>query len=103
MLNKALSRSEIVKILKEHSTLLQRYGVKKIGLFGSFSKKIQRKNSDIDLAVEFQKPSFDNYMSLISYLEKLFGKKVEMLTKEGINNIRVGKIANDIKRSIMYV
>jgi predicted nucleotidyltransferase len=35
--------------------------------------------------------------------EKLFGRKVDVLTKEGIKNIRVKKVAQEIERSLIYV
>ena len=36
--------------------------------------KAIKKNSDIDFLVEFEKPDFDNFMDLVFYLEKLFGR-----------------------------
>ncbi|MFA5558144.1 MAG: nucleotidyltransferase domain-containing protein [Methanofastidiosum sp.] len=45
-------------------------------LFGSYSRKEQKESSYIDILVEFNKSTFDNYMGLIFYLEELFGKKL---------------------------
>lgn len=92
---------EILK--KNHNSLRDNFGVKKIGLFGSFAKGAQRKNSDIDIVVKFEKADFDNFMNLVFYLEKLLGRKVDILTPEGIKSIRIKKVAEDIKRSILYV
>lgn len=98
-----LTREEIVRVLETHQDALKKYKVKKIGLFGSYATGKQKQRSDIDFVVEFSEPSFDNFMSLVDYLEKLFGKKIDVLTREGVEGIRVESVANDIKRSVIYV
>ena len=99
-----LSSQEILSILrKELPYLNATFNVKRIGLFGSYAKDIPKLNSDIDLIVEFEKPIGLAFMDLADYIEKLFNKKVDILTPEGIRNIRVEKIAQDIKESIVYV
>ncbi len=97
-----LTDKVILETLKKHKEILKKYGVKRIGLFGSFVRGEQKEHSDIDFLVEFEKPSFDNFMDLAFYLEDLFGKKVELLTPEGVRSIRIKKIAEDIKRSVVY-
>ncbi|MBU4293471.1 MAG: nucleotidyltransferase domain-containing protein [Actinobacteria bacterium] len=103
MKNKVLTSKEIISILNEKKNILERYTVKKIGLFGSFAKDKQNKNSDIDLIVEFGNPDLDNFMNLVDYLENLFGRKVEVLTPIGVDTIRIKEVAEDIKRSVIYV
>lgn len=103
METKNLTSKEIIKILKEHRAILKKYDVKKIGLFGSYVKGEQKEDSDMDFIVEFEKPSFDNFMNLIFYLENLFGKKVDILTPDGVRSIRVKKVAEDIERDVSYV
>jgi len=103
MKNKVLTSKEIISILNEKKNILERYTVKKIGLFGSFAKDKQNKNSDIDLIVEFGNPDLDNFMNLIDYLENLFGRRVEVLTPIGVDTIRIKEVAEDIKRSVIYV
>jgi hypothetical protein len=74
-----------MNMLKDHSEILQKYGVKRIGLFGSFVRGEQKKNSDIDFLVEFEKPIFENFMDLAFYLEELFGRKVELITNGNLS------------------
>jgi len=59
---KSLTYNEIMRILKEHSDILKKYKVRKIGLFGSYVRGAQKKRSDIDFLVEFEEPTFDNFM-----------------------------------------
>ena len=103
MKNKVLTGKIIISILNEKKNILEGYTVKKIGLFGSFAKDKQNKNSDIDLIVEFGNPDLDNFMDLVDYLENLFGRKVEALTPIGVDTIRIKEVAEDIKRSVLYV
>ncbi len=41
-------------------------------------------------------------MALIDFLEKLFGKKVDVLTPEGVESIRIKSVADDIRRNTVY-
>lgn len=99
---KPLSQKEILLSLQQHRDALSKYTVKRIGLFGSYAAGNQRQRSDIDFLVEFEEPSFDNFMKLVDYLEKLFGRKVDILTPAGVDSIRVKSIAEEIRRSVVY-
>lgn len=98
-----LTRERILSLLREHETTLKKYTVRKMGLFGSYARNEARKDSDVDLIVEFEEPTFDNFMDLTSYLEKLLGRKIEVLTPEGVKSIRVKAVAHRIKESAIYV
>jgi len=65
---------------------IKSFGVKKIGLFGSFARGEQTSTSDIDILVEFDQDfkTFDNYMDLKFYLEDLFNYKVDLVIAEAI-------------------
>ncbi len=99
-----LTKKEIITILKEELPYLRAiFGVKRIDLFGSSAKGTQREDSDVDLVVEFEKPIGLKFIELSDYIEKALGKKVDILTPAGIQSIRVKKVAEDIKKSIVYV
>lgn len=95
--------NRIIGILREHGDVLKKYKVKRIGLFGSYAQGKQNRRSDIDFLVEFEQPNFDDFMSLAAYLEKLLGKKIDILTPEGVKGIRVPGIAEKITRDLLYV
>ena len=98
----ALTRREILRVLKSNRDALQKHKVKRIGLFGSFATGKQGKRSDIDFLVEFEEPTFDNFMGLHDYLARLFRRKIELLTPEGIQSIRIKSIAENIKKTVIY-
>ena len=94
----------VKELLDEHmDELKRRFGVKRIGIFGSCARGEETPKSDVDILVEFNEPTFDNFMNLSFYLEELFGRKVDILTPEGIRSIRYKEVAENIKRSIVYV
>jgi len=99
---KALTKDEILDAIRRRRDILLKYKVREIGLFGSFVRGEQVNRSDIDLVVDFEEPSIENYMGLSSFLENLFGRKVEILTPAGVDSIRINHVKEEIKRSIVY-
>jgi predicted nucleotidyltransferase len=84
---RAHNKSDIREALSESTLTLDRFGVRSIGLFGSFVRNEVQEESDVDLLVDFQagKKSFDNFMELAFYLEDLFGRKVEIVTPQSLS------------------
>lgn len=87
----------------EYPYLKNHFGIKRIGMFGSFVAGTADESSDIDLVVEFDSPIGFKFMVLADYLESKLGRKVDILTPDGINTISVKHLAEDIKKSIEYV
>lgn len=81
-----LNRDIILNELDRNKNRIMSYGVKEIGLFGSYVKNEHTDNSDIDFLIEYEsgKKSFDNYMDLKFFLEDLFNRKVDLVIKENI-------------------
>ncbi len=81
-----LDEDVIIKEIEKHRKDISRFGVKEIGLFGSYVVGEQRQNSDIDILVEFQegKKNFDNYMGLKFFLEDLFERDVDLVIKDAV-------------------
>jgi uncharacterized protein len=99
-----LSTEKVVELLQEkHAYLAAEFGVSKIGLFGSYAKGQSSDASDVDLFVEFERPIGFRFIELVDYLENLLGKRVDVLTSAGIQNIRIERIARSISQSIVYV
>ena len=99
-----LTRDKILKVLREQSSYLAaEYGVKRIGLFGSYARNTPTETSDIDIVVEFDHPIGFRFIELTEYLEGLLGKKVDVLTPAGIEGIRLSGISQNITDSIVYV
>ena len=98
-----LSRQELLSILRrELSHLRDSFHVKRIGIFGSYATGTPNPNSDIDLIVEFEKPIGFSFFELIDHLETVLGKRVDILTPEGIRNIRISDVEQNITRGVIY-
>lgn len=93
------SKSDILNKLRELKPILSKeYAVKRIGLFGSFADNSADKNSDIDLLVELDKPIGWKFFSLEIYLEKVLGRKIDLVTKNALKE----QIKNDILSKVNY-
>ena len=86
-----LNKKKIIEQIENQKEDIRKYGVKKIGLFGSFLKKKQTQKSDIDVIVTFDKIQFKKYMELKFMLEKLFRRNVDLV------------IEKDLKPELKYI
>lgn len=80
-------KSEVVmRNIEDNMEKIKKYGVRRIGLFGSYIRDEQGTDSDIDVLVEFEKgkKTFDNYMDLKFFLEELFERKVDLVVSEAM-------------------
>lgn len=99
-----LTKEDITRVLREnYPYLASEYGVKRIGLFGSYAQNLPTEESDIDIVVEFDRPIGFRFTEFAEYLERLLGKKVDVLTPAGIQGIRIKRIAQSIEESTVYV
>ena len=93
------SKTDILNKLRELKPILSKeYAVRRIGLFGSFADNSADENSDIDLLVELDKPIGWKFFSLEIYLEKVFGRKIDLVTKNALKE----QIKNDILNEVNY-
>ena len=88
-------------LLREHEPeIKKRFGVREIGIFGSFVREEERPDSDVDVLVSFRKgeETFDNYMDCKFYLEDLFMRKVDLIMKGAIKK----RIRPYILKEVVY-
>lgn len=80
-------------LTKQKQELIEKYGVKQIGIFGSYIRGEQKKQSDVDLLVEFEEASnltLLDFIGLENYLSELLGVKVDLVEKHTLKQ-RIGK------------
>jgi len=94
-----LAKKEILKNILAEREQIKKYGVKRIGLFGSVIRSQQKETSDVDILVEFEKgmKTFDNYMELKFYLEKLLGCRVDLVIADALKPQIKPSIVKDIE------
>lgn len=95
-----ISKTEILEKLNELKPILQKdYSVKSIGLFGSYSDNSFNEESDIDILVELEKPIGWKIISLEIFLEDVFKRKIDLVTKNALKE----QLKNNILNQIQYV
>jgi uncharacterized protein len=94
------NKEQIFKKLETIRNELYKLGIIEIGLFGSYIRNEQSKESDIDLLIDFEpeKENFDNFMAAYDLFEKLFkNEKIEVVTKNGLSPYIGPKILNEVQ------
>jgi predicted nucleotidyltransferase len=92
------SKSELISKLQGIKTHLKdEYAVSRIGLFGSYADEEANETSDIDLLVELERPIGWKFFSLEIYLEKLIGKKIDLVTKAALKEQLKDNILNQVE------
>ena len=93
------TKENILKKLKSNKLKLSKFGIRSVGLFGSYLRNEQSSESDIDLLIDFEpeKENFDNYMAVYDLFENLFkNEKIEVVTKNGLSPYIGPKILNEV-------
>ena len=80
-----MRRDEALQCLKAHKAeIVSRYGVKRLALFGSTARDEAREDSDVDVLVDFVRPTFRGYMGLKFYLEDCLHLPVDLVIEDSI-------------------
>ena len=95
----------IDKNIEQIRDLCDKHKVAKLFVFGSVLSDRFRKNSDIDLIVDFQDVDLyeyaDNYFDFKFALEKIFNRNVDLLENKAIRNPYLRK-SIDSSKQLLY-
>ena len=95
------STQDILSFLARNKTEMERrFGVRRIGLYGSYASGTQRDESDVDLVVELREPKFDDLAGLHIFVEQALGCRVDI--RRLSKNLRTGFIQR-IEKEALYV
>jgi predicted nucleotidyltransferase len=83
-----MERAEAVRLLTRHKPILvQRFGVRRLALFGSMARDAARPDSDVDVLVGFDGPATpEAYFGVQFYLEDLLGHPVDLVTERALRS-----------------
>jgi len=96
-----LSTDEIISYLKQNMALLnERFGVTRIGIFGSFARGEQSVTSDIDMVVEIEKArkNIHSFLKLKRFLEQEMAREIDL----GFENSIKPAIKEKVIKQIIY-
>lgn len=81
-----MNRDEVLQQLARNKpTLVARYGVARLALFGSTVRGAARPDSDIDILVSFDGPATsERYFGVQFFLEDLLGRPVDLVTDKAL-------------------
>jgi hypothetical protein len=96
----AVSTNTFLEQIETHQADLMRFGVSRLGVFGSCLRGEQRADSDVDVLVAFAPghKTLANLIDLAEYLEALFHRRVELVTPESLSPY----IGPHILREVQY-
>jgi hypothetical protein len=78
--------SEVLELLARNRDRIRSFGVRSLALFGSSVRDEATPASDVDLLVEFDNKTFDNYMDLKFFLEDLLGRPVDLVLRSAVKS-----------------
>ena len=91
------SKAEILHLLRRYKpTAQKKYGMTKIGIFGSVDRGEQKEGSDVDVCYEGEAPSFITLDMIQTELEQLLDAKVDLVrVRENMNSLLRQRIQRD--------
>ena len=97
----AQTKEVVLMLIHQHEFGIKTFGVRRMGLFGSFVRDQQGKDSDVDILVEFEPglKTFDNFIHLAFFLEDILKRRVELVTPDALSPY----IGPHIMKEVEYV
>jgi predicted nucleotidyltransferase len=92
-------KQQILSLFESNGGLLRRLGVMRIGLFGSVARGDAKRDSDVDVLVEFTRAghTFDNFNRLCDFLETNIGTNYDLITPESLKPRVRQKVASEVQ------
>jgi len=93
-----MTSKDITDFLKAHKQeMVEQYGVVRIGLFGSYARGEAKTGSDIDIAVELEKPDLFYLIGIKQSIEDEFGGRVDVVRmRDNMNGLLKKRILQDV-------
>lgn len=95
--NQMKSQTEILNLLRRYKpTAQKKYGLTRIGIFGSVARGEQTADSDVDICYEGQAPSLLTLDMIQTELEQLLDCKVDLVrVRDNMNSLLRQRILRD--------
>jgi len=90
-------KMDFFKLVEQEREILRKFGVKRLGLFGSCAIEADAAESDIDVLVEFDNKTFDNFMGLKFFLEERLNRNIDLVTVDELKPALKEEILREVK------
>lgn len=89
--------AQCLAILRRHVPVIRRrYGIRSLGIFGSYVRRQQSSNSDLDILVTFaEPPSLLRFIELENRLSDLLGIKVDLVMKDVLKPVLARRVLRE--------
>lgn len=96
------NKEDILLAIKKNQNKIESFGVKRLGLFGSYVRNEHNLQSDIDILVEFVqgRKTFDNFIHLSFLLEDILKHQIELVTTESLSPYIKPHILKEVEYAI---
>jgi predicted nucleotidyltransferase len=96
-----LTREDILTILRDNKErFAEKYGVTKLGLFGSFARNEATEESDVDVCVEIVKPTSNIMLDLHEEIVEKTRRSVDLIR---VRNRMNALLKERVERDAIYV
>jgi len=94
-----MGKQEVIDIIKISKPEIEsRYGVRQLGLFGSYVRDQQRKKSDIDILVSFSRDiDLFDFLDLKEFLEARLHHKVDLVMASALKPAIGKRILSEVE------
>ncbi len=88
------------RLRNQKPTLMTRYNVTEIGIFGSYVRGTQQPQSDVDILIDFDEyPSLLEFVGLEDELSERLGINVDLVMKSGLKP----RLGRRILQEVVYL
>jgi len=91
------SLTDIVEKIDLHRSEIRGFGVRRLGVFGSFVRGDSSEESDVDILVELENQTFRAYMGLCFLLEDVLGREVDVVIESSLRGRAKDRILSEVK------
>lgn len=94
-----MNLDEIFSIILEHKEAISKYGIRRVGVFGSVVRGEATDRSDIDLLVEFdpKQKTYRNFWHSSELLERLLDRRVDLITPQALSPFIKPRVEQEVK------
>ena len=97
----AMDIQQVLSILRVYYLCNKdRFGIEKIGIFGSFARGEETPDSDIDIAISLKEPTLFRYSEITMQLQSVFGRKVDLIS---LKSFLPDSFKEQLEKEIKYV
>lgn len=87
------------RLIELKPILREKFGVKKIGVFGSYARGNQLESSDVDILVELEEPLGWEFFDLKEFLEQKLDKPVDLVTRNALKQ----QLKDEILKQTIFI